>query len=46
MAIGISTADYTSVYEPYLCEKQYLLRTNRGRILSEKGKQFLKGLEL
>jgi len=41
MAIGISSADYSTVYEPYLVEKQYVIRTNRGRILSEKGTKFL-----
>ena len=42
MGIGISNADYTTVYEPYLVEKQYITRTSRGRIITNKGIKFLK----
>jgi len=44
MSCGITNSDYNTVYEPYLVEKQFILRTNRGRILSNKGKEFLNEL--
>jgi len=41
MRADVNRADYKTIYEPYLVEKGYILRTNRGRLLSEKGKQLL-----
>jgi Holliday junction DNA helicase RuvB len=40
-ATGISNADYSEIYEPYLVRKQYVLRGSRGRIIGEKGKEVL-----
>lgn len=39
--IGISNADYSSLYETYLISREYIIRTSRGRILGKKGKEFL-----
>lgn len=41
-SIGISKADYLTIYEPYLVLQKYILRTSRGRIIGEKGKEILK----
>lgn len=38
---GISKEDYKTIYEPYLCENGYIDRTSRGRIISQKGKEFI-----
>lgn len=43
--IGISRADYRTVYEPFLAEQGYILRTSRGRTISEKGKELLKEIK-
>lgn len=39
---GIQRSDYEVVYEPYLVEEGYILRRSNGRIISDKGKRFLK----
>ena len=43
--VGISQADYQDVYESFLCEQGLILRTSRGRILSDKGIQLLDSLK-
>ena len=42
--VGLIDADYQMVYEPFLVELGYVERTQRGRIISQKGKELLKGL--
>ncbi|KKM66621.1 hypothetical protein LCGC14_1479410 [marine sediment metagenome] len=42
--VGITEKDYLVIYENYLCEKKFIIRTSRGRILTEKGKKILKEL--
>jgi len=42
--VGLIDADYQMVYEPFLVELGYVERTQRGRIISQKGKDLLKGL--
>ncbi len=39
--IGINEKDYTEIYEPFLCEFGYMVRGQRGRLLSAKGKEIL-----
>ena len=41
--LGIPEKDYTTVYEPYLTEQEYIVPTNRGRVLGKKGEEFLEG---
>jgi len=42
--VGLIDADYQMVYEPFLVELGYIERTQRGRIISQKGKDLLKGV--
>jgi Holliday junction DNA helicase RuvB len=43
--VGLIEADYCLVYEPFLIESGLIDRTARGRIISIKGKELLKGLK-
>lgn len=45
MMCGISSADYLTVYEPYLVENQFILRASRGRQIGEQGKLILSEIE-
>ncbi|HED05884.1 MAG TPA: AAA family ATPase [Ignavibacteria bacterium] len=40
-AVGIPQADYEIIYERYLIEKKLVYRQARGRVISEKGLEFL-----
>lgn len=40
-AAGIPQADYEAIYERYLVEQGYLARLNRGRLITQKGKELL-----
>ena len=42
--VGLIDADYQQVYEPFLVEAGLIERTARGRMISLKGKELLKGL--
>ena len=42
---GLNNNDYREVYEPYLCEQGYIIRTARGRTISQKGKELLKEIK-
>lgn len=44
-AIGISKADYKSLYEPYLTRYKYLIRSRLGRIITNKGIELLESLK-
>jgi len=41
---NMTNSEYKELREPYLLREEYLSRTNRGRILTQKGELFLKGL--
>jgi holliday junction DNA helicase RuvB len=41
MIVGISEQDYIHVYENYLVAYEYIIPTQRGRVISEKGIRFL-----
>ena len=43
--VGISEQDYIQVYENYLVAYEYIIPTNRGRVISEKGLRFLANVE-
>ena len=38
---GLPQSDYEQVNEPFLIEEGYILRSNRGRIITKKGNKFL-----
>jgi holliday junction DNA helicase RuvB len=42
--VGLIEADYCLVYEPFLIESGFVDRTARGRVISVKGKELLRGL--
>lgn len=39
--VGVNMKDFREVYEPYLIEKGFVIRTPRGRTISKKGKEIL-----
>lgn len=43
--VGLNDADYQMVYEPFLVESGYVERTQRGRVISQKGKDLLTSLK-
>ena len=43
---GLIESDYLLIYEPYLIEMQYIDRTNRGRVINKKGKDFLNEINI
>jgi len=43
---NMNRKDYSSLFEPYLISKRYILRTPRGRVITEKGIQFLKEFKI
>ena len=45
LVLGESKHDITTIYEPYLVENGYILRTRKGRILSEKGIEYIKKID-
>ncbi|MBF0316184.1 MAG: Holliday junction branch migration DNA helicase RuvB [Oligoflexia bacterium] len=44
-ALSIAVSEHRetleNIYEPYLMENGFLMRTNRGRVISEKGKEYI-----
>lgn len=40
-AVGITQSDYEQIYERFLVEEGYIIRSSRGREITEKGKNFL-----
>ena len=45
LVIGESKQNLTTIHEPYLVENGYIIRTKRGRILSEKAIEYIKKLD-
>ena len=45
LVIGENKYDIATLNEPYLVENGYIIRTKRGRILSEKGVQFIQKID-
>jgi Holliday junction DNA helicase RuvB len=45
LVLGESKQDITQIHEPYLVENGYIIRTKRGRILSEKAIQYLEKID-
>ena len=45
LVIGESKHDIVTIHEPYLVENGYIIRTKRGRILSEKALNYLKKID-
>lgn len=43
---GLIESDYLLIYEPYLIEMQYIDRTNRGRVINKRGKDFLNEINI
>lgn len=43
--VSLSEADYQLVYEPFLIESGYIQRIQRGRVISQKGKELLNYLK-
>jgi len=39
--VGLLEEDYKQVYEPFLIEQNYVERTSKGRLITNKGKEFL-----
>ncbi|MBF0367664.1 MAG: Holliday junction branch migration DNA helicase RuvB, partial [Oligoflexia bacterium] len=44
-ALSIAVSEHRepleNIYEPYLLENGFFMRTNRGRVISEKGKEYI-----
>ena len=45
LVIGESKQDIMTIHEPYLVENGYIIRTKRGRILSEKAIEYIKKID-
>lgn len=45
LLLGENKYDITTIHEPYLVENGFIIRTKRGRILSEKGIEYAKSLK-
>ncbi|MHA1437886.1 MAG: Holliday junction DNA helicase RuvB C-terminal domain-containing protein [Promethearchaeota archaeon] len=44
--VGVSRADYRTVYEPFLVKQGYVIRTTRGRMIGHNADQLLQGLKI
>lgn len=45
LVLGENKHDITTIYEPYLVENGYILRTRKGRILTEKGINYINKID-
>ena len=45
LVLGENKNDISSIHEPYLVENGYIIRTKRGRILSEKAIEYIKKID-
>lgn len=41
LSVGLTRKQYKTIYEPYLISENYISRTARGRIITEKGRKIL-----
>jgi Holliday junction DNA helicase RuvB len=44
LMVGENKQDISTIHEPYLVENGYIIRTKRGRIVSEKGIEYLNSI--